>query len=283
MHAADAALEVRAHSAAPARTSVSASFVDSPWEPEGVAQPLPVDFGRGSDEQYDGLPRSMRSRSTGPTTRRGAGDTPSRRTIFTCRPGARRRRVAPARRQILYAARAPRVSPAADERGDRHAARLLRRGTRRRAASRRGIQSAHRAHAGQLQLPVPHRAASRPARRPAAVYRLSDLDLASRLSFFLWNSIPDDTLLDAGRTRDDCTTRRCSPQQVTRMLRDPRATLAGRRTSPASGSACARRRRSLPDPNVFPEFDENLRRAFMQGNHDVRREPGRATIAASSS
>jgi hypothetical protein len=53
MHAADAGLAVRAPIEAGVRV-VSASFVDSSWEPEGVTQPLQVDFGRGSDEQYDG-------------------------------------------------------------------------------------------------------------------------------------------------------------------------------------------------------------------------------------
>ena len=53
MHAADAGLEVRVPVTAGVH-QVSASFVDSPWEPEGVTQPLQVDFGRGSDEQYDG-------------------------------------------------------------------------------------------------------------------------------------------------------------------------------------------------------------------------------------
>jgi hypothetical protein len=54
MHAADAGLEARATVTA-GEHLVSASFVEAPWEPEGVQQPLQVDFGRGSDEQFDGV------------------------------------------------------------------------------------------------------------------------------------------------------------------------------------------------------------------------------------
>src|SRR5262249_42516606 len=62
-----------------------------------------------------------------------------------------------------------------------------------------------------------------PARTaPSSAYRLSDLELASRLSFFLWSSIPDDQLLDVavrGKLKEPAV----FEQQVTRMLRDPRA------------------------------------------------------------
>ena len=54
-------------------------------------------------------------------------------------------------------------------------------------------------------------------------YRISDLELASRLSFFLWSSIPDDALLDAAASRASCETRHVLEQQVRRMLADPRA------------------------------------------------------------
>ncbi len=86
MHAADAALEVRAPSSARARISVSASFVDSPWEPEGVDAAAAVDFGRGSDEQYDGYAAVDALTIHGPYQAAGAGDTPSRRAIFSCCP-----------------------------------------------------------------------------------------------------------------------------------------------------------------------------------------------------
>ena len=93
-------------------------------------------------------------------------------------------------------------------------------------------------------------------------YRLSDLELASRLSFFLWSSIPDDELLDAaarGRLSDPAERER----QVRRMLADARAralvdNFAGQWLSLRSVEGIA------PDPNLYPDFDENLREAFRR-------------------
>ena len=97
---------------------------------------------------------------------------------------------------------------------------------------------------------------------PGAPYRLADLELASRLSFFLWSSIPDDELLDAaarGRLSDPAERER----QVRRMLADSRSlalvdNFAGQWLSLRSVEGIA------PDPNLFPDFDENLREALRQ-------------------
>ena len=95
---------------------------------------------------------------------------------------------------------------------------------------------------------------------PGAPYALGDLELASRLSFFLWSSIPDDELLDtaaAGRLRDPATFER----QVRRMLADGRADAL---IENFFGQWLLLRNMSTvrPDPMAFPEFDENLRAAF---------------------
>jgi hypothetical protein len=93
-----------------------------------------------------------------------------------------------------------------------------------------------------------------------AVYRLSDLDLASRLAFFLWSSPPDDQLMglaERGKLRDA----QVLDQQVSRMLADPRSkALVGN----FFGQWLALRtvRDATPDPGVFAEFDESLRDAF---------------------
>ena len=58
---------------------------------------------------------------------------------------------------------------------------------------------------------------------PGAAYRLDDLDLASRLSFFLWSSIPDDELREAA-VRGTLTDPAVLERQIQRMLRDPRST-----------------------------------------------------------
>jgi hypothetical protein len=106
------------------------------------------------------------------------------------------------------------------------------------------------------------RAGTAPRGTSTGAYRVTDLDLASRLSFFLWNSVPDDTLRDLavrGRLRQPAVLE----QQVRRMLADPRARALT--TSFAAQWLTLRKASAwLPDPNFFPEFDENLRRAFIE-------------------
>ena len=83
-----------------------------------------------------------------------------------------------------------------------------------------GIEKAL-SHAGISRFPLPRGAGSGGA-APGRVYRISDFELASRLSFFLWSSIPDDQLLDLaeqGKLKDPVILQ----QQVHRMLDDPRS------------------------------------------------------------
>ena len=108
-----------------------------------------------------------------------------------------------------------------------------------------------------------HRA---PADLPdGSVYTLNDLDLASRLSFFVWSSVPDAELLDVA-IRGDLHEPVVLEQQVLRMLKDPRAD--------ALVSNFAHRWLELnkiaglaPDALAYPWFDENLRNAMEQEKH----------------
>ena len=97
---------------------------------------------------------------------------------------------------------------------------------------------------------------------PGAPYRLNDFELASRLSFFLWSSLPDDALLaaaEAGRLRDPAELER----QVRRMLADEKADVLV--SSFAAQWLHLRRMRTVtPDVNAFPDFDENLRAALVR-------------------
>jgi hypothetical protein len=95
-----------------------------------------------------------------------------------------------------------------------------------------------------------------------AAFRLGDLDLASRLSFFLWSSIPDDELREAA-ARGTLNDPVALEHQVQRMLRDPRSkamvdNFVGRwlELSKLPGV--------VPDTELYPEFDENLRDAMEQ-------------------
>ena len=95
-----------------------------------------------------------------------------------------------------------------------------------------------------------------------ASYRVSDLELASRLSFFLWSSIPDEELLDLAERGElsDATT---FDGQVERMLADPRSEAL---TSNFAGQWLTLRNAAAvqPDEDIFPDFGEALRRAFRR-------------------
>jgi hypothetical protein len=97
---------------------------------------------------------------------------------------------------------------------------------------------------------------------PGTAYHISDIELASRLSFFLWSSIPDDELLRVAisdRLHDEATL----AQQVRRMVQDDRfeaflTNFFGQWLSLRTAAA------QRPDPKAFPDFDENLRDAFLR-------------------
>lgn len=97
---------------------------------------------------------------------------------------------------------------------------------------------------------------------PGSVYKISDLQLATRLSFFLWSSIPDDELLDAA-LRGDLSNPKTLEKQARRMLADPRAQSLANNF--ADQWLYLRNLDSLtPDPRLFPDFDDNLRQAFRR-------------------
>ncbi len=101
-----------------------------------------------------------------------------------------------------------------------------------------------------------------PGAAPATAYRLNDVELASRLSFFLWGSIPDDELLDiaeAGRLSEPAVLER----QVRRMLADARSEVLV--SSFAAQWLHLRRMRTVtPAVNAFPAFDDGLRDALVR-------------------
>jgi hypothetical protein len=96
----------------------------------------------------------------------------------------------------------------------------------------------------------------------ARPYRIGGLELATRLSFFLWSSIPDDELLEtaiAGRLSDPAELER----QARRMLADPRS---GNLARNFAGQWLMLRNLDAvsPNPRLYPDFDDNLRQAFRQ-------------------
>ena len=196
---------------------------------------------------------------TGPFHAAGPGDTPSRRRIFTCRPadGAGERACAEEILRTLARRAYRRPATPADLET------LLRFYAEGRAASgfEAGIEMALR------RLLVSPEFLFRIERDPqqadpGGAYRVTGLELASRLSFFLWSSLPDDELLAAaadGGLRDPDVLER----QVRRMLADPRS--AALVTNFAAQWLYLRNLPAVsPDFIVFPDFDETLRRALRR-------------------
>jgi len=97
---------------------------------------------------------------------------------------------------------------------------------------------------------------------PGTVYPLSNADLASRLSFFLWSSIPDDPLLTSA-ARGELSDPASLDQQVRRMLADPRAAAL---VENFAGQWLYLRNLNgtRPDPPTFPDFDDNLRQSLRR-------------------
>jgi hypothetical protein len=98
------------------------------------------------------------------------------------------------------------------------------------------------------------------AAAPGTVFRIGDLELASRLSFFLWSSVPDDQLLslaEQGKLNDPATL----DAQVRRMLADPRSDALVRNFA---GQWLSLRNLAVakPDPDLFPDYDDSLERSF---------------------
>ena len=209
----------------------------------------------------------LRSRGTGPAIANviirgpfgatGPGDTPSRQRIFTCRPGSAADELGCARRILSgLVRRAFRRQPTDSDLADLMP--FYSEGRSERDFDF-GIQKALE------RLLVSPQFLFRIEREPDTVaantsYRISNLELASRLSFFLWSSIPDDELLDIA-IEGNLTDPVILEQQVRRMLADPRS--ESMVTNFASqwlflGDVELKE----PDPLLFRHFDETLRHAF---------------------
>jgi hypothetical protein len=215
---------------------------------------------RSSHDTRDplGIPHLSTFTLAGPFEPVGAGDTPTRRNLFTCTPapGAEEHCAREIIATLVQRAYRGQGSEADVER----LMTFWREGLRQRDFDR-GIQVAL-----QRVLASP-KFVFRAEREPADVtaggtYRLSDLELASRLSFFLWSSIPDEQLLEVAadnRLRDPAVLE----EQVRRMLADPKS---ARLVANFAGQWLYLRNLSNHQPNsmVFPDFDDNLRQAFRQ-------------------
>ena len=216
---------------------------------------------------------------TGPNNATGPGDTPSRRRIFTCHPSSATRDPVLAPVKAPAGSRRSSLDINASEDG---CARTILSTLSRRAyrgpvsateittlmdfyqAGRKAGDFESGVQQALARILVAPRFVYRAEEEPATVaagqaYRISDVDLASRLSFFLWSSIPDDELLDVaikGRLRDP----QALKQQVTRMIADPKADAL---VENFAGQWLYLRELDHVQTDA-KNFDENLRRSFRR-------------------
>jgi cytochrome c551/c552 len=214
----------------------------------------------GMQYGYDTVPHLARVDITGPYRATGPGDTPSRRRIFVCHPNGTPDEI-PCARKILsnLVRRAFRRAPSDN---DIEALLSFYQQERNKTGSfEAGIEIALRRVLADPEFvfrfePPPANAT------PGEPYRVSDTELASRLSFFLWSSIPDDELLSLaiqGKLHEPAVLER----ETRRMLADERSDALA---ANFAGQWLYLRdlKSSNPDGREFPDFDDNLRQAFQR-------------------
>ena len=196
---------------------------------------------------------------TGPYNAKGHGTTPSRRRIFSCEPSGPADEETCAQKILSDLLRRAYRRPVTPANLDK-AMKFYQQG-RREGDFDAGIEMALSAMLVNPQFLF--RVEQDPkGLAPKTAYRVSDIDLASRLSFFLWSSIPDDELLDLAE-RKELHKPEVFEKQVRRMLADERSRNLA--TNFAAQWLHLRNLESItPDLRLFPDFDDNLRKAFRQ-------------------
>ena len=258
---ADKGLEVRA-TVTGGRHVVGISFDRRSALPEGIL-PLPLDrstYSHGQDEMQDGYPAVSVVQIIGPYNPTGASALPSRAKVFACEPTGGPAAEEPCARTILSTlARRAYRRPATE--ADVETLLAFYRDGRADGSFDDGIRAAV-----ERVLVDPEflfRFANDPRDAPPGTpYRISDLELASRLSFFLWSSIPDDELLAVaadGTLSDPAVLDR----QIERMLADSRAT-ALMENFAGQWLQLRKLRNVSPDTATYTAFDENLRDAMWR-------------------
>jgi len=186
-------------------------------------------------------------------------DSPSRRRVLVCRPASPTEEASCARTIVATLARRAYRRPVADTDLQVPLARY------REGASRGGFESGLELALRSI-LVSPRflfRFESQPATvAPNTAYRVDDLELASRVSFFLWSSVPDDDLLNAAEKKT-LQQPGVLERQVKRMLEDPRSAAL---VSDFAGQWLHIRNVAgfRPSPEVLFHFDDNLRQAFVR-------------------
>ena len=250
----DAGLEVRAPITAGPHV-VGVSFVRQLWEPEGLPQPLQRGRVITDDQVYMDYANVGAVQIAGPFTAAAAkSETPSRRAIFICEPKSAGDEKACATRILSNMARLAYRRPAAS--GDVQTLIAFFEARRREAPFDAAIQFA-------LERMLVDPDFLLRLHSPAADATRRNLELASRLSFFLWSSIPDDRLLVAAE-RGELTTPAGREREVRRMLADPRAVQALVDGFAAQWLNLRRVDEVVVDPEKYPNYDLSLMQAMRR-------------------
>jgi hypothetical protein len=226
---------------------------------EETVRPRPRGRGLREGLPEDLQPALQRVTISGPYNPTGSGDTPSRRRIFVCHPANddSTAELSCANRILATLARRAYRRPATDADVKRllpfYQAGLVEGGFE------TGIQRAleRLLVSPQFLFRIEHEPSTL---TPGTAYRITDLELASRLSFFLWSSIPDDELLEvaaSGKLKDPSVLE----QQTRRMLADPRSESLVTNFA-AQWLFLPDIEAKEPDELLFPNFDETLRSAM---------------------
>src|SRR5262245_31227410 len=196
---------------------------------------------------------------TGPYNAKGADDTASRRKVLVCRPSAPADEPACAKEILTRLVRGAFRRPARAEDLDTFTG--FYESGRKDGGFERGVEMALRRILTDPEF-LFRTEADPPGAAPGRPYRIADLELASRLSFFLWSSIPDDELIELaarGRLRDA----RVRDEPGHRMLADRRSNAL---VTNFAGQWLQLRNLQSAAPLVqtFSDFDDNLRQSFRR-------------------
>ncbi len=236
---------------------VSAAFLQNAEGPlEDAIMPLGeslVDLNEADKAGLTSLPHLHDFAISGPFNVTGPGDTPSRRRIFTCKPENAAQELPCARKILSTLTRRAYRRPVTEADMERVLTMYQsgRNGGNFDSGIRLGLQSliANPEFVYRFERPAPGVGAG-------TAYRISDIELASRLSYFLWSSAPDDELLTVA-TQKKLHEPAVLEKEVHRMLADPKAEALT--SNFASEWLHLRNLKDVqPDPYVFPAFNRNL-------------------------
>ena len=196
---------------------------------------------------------------TGPYEPRGPGDTPSRKLLLPCRPNSVSQEEECAKEILSKLVRRAYRRPIED--ADIEGPMDFFRKGRADGDFDAGVE---KAVAAVLVSPefLFRAELDRPSAKPGGTYRISDLELASRLSFFLWSSIPDDELLSVAE-RGELSKPGVVQVQARRMLADPRASNLSKNFA-GQWLQLGKLESFSPNARLFPDFDDNLRQGLRE-------------------